>query len=317
MSETWAILASGPSMSQEVADSVKGLKVVAVSNTYELAPWADVLVSNDRTWWTNNPKAFDFEGEKFCGLTIEPPKGVEKFAGAMSGSNSALLAVQIAISKGAERVLLLGVDLRGSHYFGDHSAPLKNPTQHRFDVFQKQFASYRPKGVEILNCSPDSLLKAYPFADAKEFVPQPEPEPVDLTGPRGPQGEPGPQGPEGPEGPRGPQGERGLTGPMGPIPDHQWDGSRLRFEEPDGSWGKYMDLRGPAGSTGASAGGGGGAGLTSAERLQLQTLIAIFGGWISVAPTVAIARSTNGTGAMDRRARRCRPRTNMQRQGPT
>jgi hypothetical protein len=167
---TWAVLATGPSMSQEVADSVRGLPTIAVSNAHELAPWAEVLVSSDRSWWTHNPTAKDFDGEKFCGLCIEPPKGVDKFPGAMTGSNSGLLALQVAVSKGATRVLLFGVDLGGSHYFGDHPLPLKNTKPERYAVFQKQFEAYRPKGVEILNCSPRSALKAYPFAEAAELM---------------------------------------------------------------------------------------------------------------------------------------------------
>lgn len=297
MSETWAILASGPSMSQEIADAVKGIPAIAVSNTYELAPWAEVLVSNDRTWWVNNPKAMEFAGEKFCGLVIEAPKGVEKFSGAMSGSNSALLAMQVAVSKGAKRILLFGVDLAGSHYFGDHPAPLKNPTQHRFDVFQKQFAGFRPKDVEILNCSPESLLRAYPFADAKDFLPQPVPEEKDLdlvieeavaSAVAAAVAElPKPK--NGKDGDDGEDGGKGDTGPMGPMPDHQWDGTRLRFEEPDGTWGKYVDLKG---APGQSVGGGGGGGLSKLQALQLQTLLDIFGGWIATPPLVAIASLT-------------------------
>lgn len=255
---TWAVLATGPSMSQEVADSVRGLPTVAVSNAYELAPWADVLVSSDRSWWTHNPSAKDFAGEKFCGLCIEPPTGVEKFAGAMTGSNSGLLALQVAVSKGATRVLLFGVDLGGSHYFGEHPSPLKNTRPERYAVFQKQFAGYQPKGVEILNCSPESALKAYPFADAAEYLPQPAPVEKDLTGPAGEQGPRGPMGPPGPEGPRGPRGVQGDDGPMGPMPDHQWSGTAIRFQEPDGDWGKYVDLRGPVGPHGQSGAGGAG-----------------------------------------------------------
>lgn len=175
MIETWAVLASGPSMSKKVAESVRSLRVIAVSNTYELAPWAEVLVSNDRTWWINTPGSQSFAGEKFCGLAVEPPKGVEKFPGAMSGSNSALLALQVAVSKGAKRILLLGVDLKGSHYFGDHPAPLRNPSAQRFEVFKKQFAAYHPKGVEILNCSPASCLFAYPKTDLEACLRQPAP----------------------------------------------------------------------------------------------------------------------------------------------
>lgn len=34
------------------------------------------------------------------------------------------------------------------------------------------------------------------------------------------------------------------------IPYHQWDNTRLRFENPDGSWGKWVDLQGPPGEAG-------------------------------------------------------------------
>lgn len=99
------------------------------------------------------------------------------------------------------------------------------------------------------------------------------------TGPRGPAGEKGdagPQGPagpkgdpgiQGPEGPQGPQGEKGATGNPGPKgdtgdagpagadgapglpPEHEWQGTQLRFKEPDGSWGQFIDLRGPQGES--------------------------------------------------------------------
>lgn len=40
------------------------------------------------------------------------------------------------------------------------------------------------------------------------------------------------------------------------MPDHQWDDTRLRFQEPDGHWGPYVDLRGPQGPHGIGGGGG-------------------------------------------------------------
>jgi len=55
-------------------------------------------------------------------------------------------------------------------------------------------------------------------------------------------GERGPQGLRGPEGPEG---------PVGPKPKHEWKETELRFEKPDGTWGKYVDLRGPQGWGGA------------------------------------------------------------------
>lgn len=86
-------------------------------------------------------------------------------------------------------------------------------------------------------------------------------------GPQGPKGEPGEdgkdgqdgekgdQGPQGERGERGQQGERGprgLIGPrgeVGPMPEHEWDGTSLRFEEPDG-WGEWVNLKGEKGDKG-------------------------------------------------------------------
>ena len=43
----------------------------------------------------------------------------------------------------------------------------------------------------------------------------------------------------------------GPPGPTGPMPDHNWVGTRLQFENPDDTWGELVDLRGPQGPTGA------------------------------------------------------------------
>ncbi len=110
--------------------------------------------------------------------------------------------------------------------------------------------------------------------------------PVGLQGPRGERGEVGPQGPQGlpgergedgrqgergPVGPQGDTGERGEQGPQGvpgaagldgKTPDHEWVGTALRFEKPDGTWGELVNLKGkdgaqgPQGSRGPTGGSG-------------------------------------------------------------
>lgn len=166
----WAVLACGPSMSQAVADSVKGrCHVVAVSNAYKLAPWADVLASADAAWWAAYPEAKQFAGDKVGAmpsfLEIDGVKRTGK-----SGENSALLATKEAVRRGATRVLLLGLDLGGRHFFGDHPAPLYNPGEQQFARFRRQFTAYRPEGVEIINCTPGSSLSCYPFGLLEDFL---------------------------------------------------------------------------------------------------------------------------------------------------
>lgn len=48
----------------------------------------------------------------------------------------------------------------------------------------------------------------------------------------------------------GPRKKLGPPGPKGDIPDHQWSGPRLRFQNPDGTWGDYENLKGPRGEPG-------------------------------------------------------------------
>lgn len=93
--------------------------------------------------------------------------------------------------------------------------------------------------------------------------------PVGDIGPQGPQGDRGPQGPKGEKGEKGDQGPKGDQGAPGPMPDHQWSGSRLRFQKPGGGWGQFKDLKGEGALIVA---GGGGSGDTHVHGVDLDTL---------------------------------------------
>jgi len=91
---------------------------------------------------------------------------------------------------------------------------------------------------------------------------------VDLEGPKGEQGEPGRDGVNGKDGLNGTNGKDGARGPAGrdgvdgqdgatgPMPDHEWRGTALRFEEPDGTWGPFVNLKGEKGDQGYPGGNG-------------------------------------------------------------
>lgn len=161
---TWAVLATGQSLTPAQLALVRksGTPAVAVSDAYLVAPWADAMVSQDRAWWQRYPDAHRFAGRKFSTRQIE---GVEKVAvGPLTtGSNSGLLAVHVARLLGATKVLLLGVDLRGTHYFGPHPKGLKNTPPDRFRAMRGQFERYPRGDLVIINCSPGSSLKCFPM----------------------------------------------------------------------------------------------------------------------------------------------------------
>lgn len=155
-----AVLATGPSMSQAVADSVRGrCRAVVVSDAWRLAPWADALVSGDAAWWRAHPDALTFAGRRFA--AVEVP-GVEIVPG-QSGINSGLIAVKVAFTYlKARTVRLYGFDMHGDHFFGRHPEPLNNPGERQFMNFRNQFARYRAPG-RIINCTPGSALTCFPF----------------------------------------------------------------------------------------------------------------------------------------------------------
>lgn len=164
--QTWLVIASGQSLNQSDVEYVRLAKVsgeiqgvIAVSNVgIDLAPWADALVSHDSKWWRNNPKAFNLNMRKFSrtGITL-----TEKFIpDHKQGCNSGYMAIQIArdIYK-AERILLLGFDMHGTHYFGPHTGGLKNTSENDFKRHIMQFDKW--SGPEVINCSPGSALKVF------------------------------------------------------------------------------------------------------------------------------------------------------------
>lgn len=180
---TVAVLASGPSMSQEVADAVHAADVpaIAINTTFRLAPWASILYAADFEWWQHPAyrDAWAFDGLK---LTIHTgagpvPDGLlwlrnsgrtgfdDDPAAVRTGSNSGYQAVHIAAAAGAARILLCGFDMQGGHWHGDHPAQLKRNTPDAFEKFRAAFATLvdplRKRGVDVVNVTPGSALECW------------------------------------------------------------------------------------------------------------------------------------------------------------
>lgn len=47
-----------------------------------------------------------------------------------------------------------------------------------------------------------------------------------------------------------------AKGKDGNAPAHEWDGAKLRFRNPDGTWGKWVNLRGKKGEKGSAGADG-------------------------------------------------------------
>ena len=113
--QTVAVLASGPNMSQEIADALREHHRIVVNHTHRLAPDADMLVCMDGNW----PQEYrDFAGLRVTGvldddldaLYIGPRwERVQMAPGhEIEIHNSGLTAVRVAALMGATRIILAG-----------------------------------------------------------------------------------------------------------------------------------------------------------------------------------------------------------------
>lgn len=179
---TVAVLASGPSMSQSVADRIhgEGLPAIVINTTYKLAPWADILYAADQQWWIENPDALHFRGlkvtctepisEEILRLSYTGPEGFEDNPSCLrTGNNSGYQAVHIAAHAKAARILLCGMNMGGENWHGRHPAPLRTTTAEEFSRWLRKWDTLAPilrdKGIEVWNCTPDSALQCFPYVD--------------------------------------------------------------------------------------------------------------------------------------------------------
>jgi hypothetical protein len=188
-----AILASGPSLSVEQCDAVRkwrtgaaNRKVIAINTTFRRAPWVDVLYACDGPWWAEYAE----EAKAACAgelWTQDAPsahkfglhlirsdrgKGLNRKPGLINqGANGGYQSVGLSYCAGASSVYLLGYDMHGGHWHGDH--PPKLNRANRFDLFLANFLVLaadveKEKDFEVVNCTPKSALKAFPVKPWQE-----------------------------------------------------------------------------------------------------------------------------------------------------
>lgn len=92
------------------------------------------------------------------------------------GNNSGFQAINLAYHFGARRIILLGYDMQftggKTHWHGDHPKGLANPSE--FSRFLQHFpalaAGCKQAGVEVINCTRQTALEAFPRADLHEAL---------------------------------------------------------------------------------------------------------------------------------------------------
>lgn len=195
---TIALLATGPSLTQEDVQYVRGkCPVIAINDSHLLAPWADVLYSSDRSWWPHYKGVPSFQGMRYgvgsgmgkanpyrlhpeitvlrndgwTGLSLDP-------SGLKTGRNSGYAAIGLARHFGAKRILLLGYNcglLHGKHHFFGNHPPNLQQTASLYPNFRRAFETLveplEAEGISVVNCTPQTSLTCFPVMPLKEALP--------------------------------------------------------------------------------------------------------------------------------------------------
>lgn len=179
---TVAVIGAGPSLTAADCNAVAaaGLPTIAVNLAFRLAPGAEILLGYDSAFW----KLYWREAAEMCpqakrlqisqsihGVNVESVWGAEWVT---NGYNSGAQALALALAAGAARVLLLGIDCKGTpgkmHFHGDHVAGLKNAkSMHLWpQAFQTVGRAAGKTGASIVNCSRDTALTCFPRSPLEE-----------------------------------------------------------------------------------------------------------------------------------------------------
>jgi hypothetical protein len=184
--ETIALIGSGPTAKKAGVDQLQGrAKVIAINESWQLAPWADMLYACDGNWWKLHAGLQKFKGLKLsydvdaCNMfrlkrVFIPDRTsdeilLEPLGHVGAGGNSGFQALNLAVQFGGRRILLIGYDMRvdlGEHWHPRHYPPLSNPHpndnlprwRRAIDKASKLFSQL---GIEVINCSDVSMLKSY------------------------------------------------------------------------------------------------------------------------------------------------------------
>jgi hypothetical protein len=91
-----------------------------------------------------------------------------------AGQCSGFAAISYALHSGFKRLALVGFDMRivdgRRHFFGDHEHGLRNTDPQQFCAYFERAAELLPDDVTITNCTPNSALRCFPFANLEDCL---------------------------------------------------------------------------------------------------------------------------------------------------
>lgn len=189
---TVAIIAPGFTLTRETAElCAEHFDVLAVTIAFRFCPRVDHLYACDGRWWDRyaeevkrtHPNAGLYTHHAIAAQTwgliryssSREPGLSRKPRHVHQGRNSGFQALNLALHLGYSRALLVGYDMRASDAGRQHARGLEYPkaldVRSNYGQWATEFDSVQDfDDFEILNCTPGSAIRRFPFADLDEVI---------------------------------------------------------------------------------------------------------------------------------------------------
>lgn len=185
-------VASGPSLTREDVDHCLGKvdAAVVVNTSYQLVPWAHALYAADAQWWDWHQGAPAFSGARYSVSTEAAKWGVSILRntgkhglelspdGLRVGHNSGYQAIGLAkhLIGAHGRIILIGYDMQSGakgaqHWHPDHPERRESPFATFLLSFKTIVEPLKALGIEVVNCTRRTALKAFPVRPLAEVLP--------------------------------------------------------------------------------------------------------------------------------------------------
>ena len=197
--QTFFVLASGPSLTQEVCDKVCGHNAIVVNASFRLAPWSPIWFFIDSSIyeryreevkaWPQEVVTMSRTAKRELNKRVKRVKGIGDPTSAAEiifpspgsptirqGRNSGQTAIGLGIAMGGTRCGLLGFDCRVVDGREHHHNEYDNYRD--LDVYTRDFlpayagwnTAALAAGVEIFNCTPGSAITEFQFANVDDLL---------------------------------------------------------------------------------------------------------------------------------------------------
>lgn len=174
--QTAIVIGAGPSAAKTPLELARGkARVVAVNESWRLAPWADVLFAIDAVWWVQHKGVPQFAGRRVTSSPFAMKTfGLDCFVSI--GATSGLRAIYLAEKLQANPILLVGFEMHpnnGVHWHPPHHE-LRNPGKDEMKIWREDIervaGMFAARGTKIVNCTPESALTCFPHVPFEQAL---------------------------------------------------------------------------------------------------------------------------------------------------